>query len=873
MDALLNYLCHADIDIACICETWLSDKVCDAELSHSGRFSVFRRDRGDGRGGGVLILVKSALTCVEFQLPATASELVAADVVVGDQKVRFVCVYFSPTGDSRTLLTRMEQLISDLVSLTSDDCTILINGDLNLPSINWETLACPGVNGVSKESMFLDFLGNNGLTQHVKDPTRPRSGNILDLLITSGDNISDVVVHGTPVKSDHLAISYSVEFLENQTPKRTAGFSYNKGDFESIRLNLQLTDWYVFFGSCDSIDSMYDKLTDYLHFLRELHVPLKDYCSADKMVSAIGRLSEKINVETDAVKLAKLQRDLDRCSLRQRLMEESNIVKSTDKKKFHQYVSRRLKSRDQLSAIRRSDGSLATDDGEKAGILQTHFAKTYPDEGELRRRELRPQPPVPIPDGIDILEDVDTSPEHLYVHLKNLKTKWSSTPDDLPCGFLKKIGYEICKPLSLLFRRSLEEGQLPQIFHHAIVCPVHKKGDRANPENKRPVSLTCVSCKLFESVIVKSIYESADRQNLIYAEQFAYRPGFSTTLQLLCCQTDWALMANSATPFDVVYFDYKSAFESVTHSKLVKVLPSFGIGNKIVKWIQAFLDSRSFSVKVNDSYAVPSPVSSGCPQGTLLGCLMYLLYTDSLKFAIPTDVSVRVYADDVKMYKSIENEDDSAVLQDAISCLKQWSDSLDLTLSIGKCMVEHYGYKNRRFKYKIDDVTLSVKSVVKDLGVYMSDDFKFTEHCRQVALKANRTCNFILRAFVVKNVDIYVKLFEIYVMPILRYASCVWYPRLKKDSAVIERIQKRYFRRVRFRCNTDTIERPDLLKVLDQCDIKMLEKIMNDNRFADIFFKISKTCSRRGHVIQPPCIATNEIVNNLFSWRVCRLTR
>jgi len=405
-----------------------------------------------------------------------------------------------------------------------------------------------------------------------------------------------------------------------------------------------------------------------------------------------------------------------------------------------------------------------------------------------------------------------------------------------------------------------------------VVHPVHKKGMKNDPANKRPVSLTSVACKLFESCIVQAIYDNANAQDLISGQQFAYRPGLSTVLQLLDSQNDWASLTNYRSPFDVIYFDFKSAFESVTHTKLLNVLPSYGIGSKVLGWIAAFLRNRTFSVKVNDALSSSSFVSSGCPQGTLLGCLMYILYTDSLKFVFPPEISVKVYADDVKIYTSVKDDADRIRLQRALDRFIDWSDSLDLCLSIGKCAVVHFGHGNPCFQYALRDAQIATSSIVKDLGVYITSDFKFTEHCRQTALKANRMCNFILRSFVLDKADVYFKLFDTYVMPLLTYACPVWHPKLKKDLELLERIQSRFTRRVCFRSNVciEDIDRPKIIDIFKHHDANILKRLLNDVRFTDRFFEVRVTITRREVNLVPKAIARSELINNLFAWRVAR---
>lgn len=122
-------------------------------------------------------------------------------------------------------------------------------------------------------------------------------------------------------------------------------------------------------------------------------------------------------------------------------------------------------------------------------------------------------------------------------------------------------------------------------------------------------------------------------------------------------------MLNDSTCFDVIYFDFKNAFETVTHDKLLTVLPACGVGPSIVAWIEASLSGRRFRVKVRCAISAECEASSGCPQGTCMGPLMYLLYIDPLKNIIPHDVGYKVYVNDIKILGRADSEDNIANLR------------------------------------------------------------------------------------------------------------------------------------------------------------------------------------------------------------------
>ena len=277
---------------------------------------------------------------------------------------------------------------------------------------------------------------------------------------------------------------------------------------------------------------------------------------------------------------------------------------------------------------------------------------------------------------------------------------------------------------------------------------------------------------------------------------YAYRRGYSCYTQLLVYQNELAEFINGEENFDVIMFDFKSVSELKTHSKLLKSFASVGAGAKLRKWIEAFLSRRTFRVAVNKALSGEAKITSGCPQGTIPGCLAYVIYTNSLKDVLPSGVAYKVYADDTKINAKVNNAADHEKLQNAINNFIRWTDSQDLKLSVQKCLVMHCGKKTQHHTYKIKDEALSATTSARDLGVIFTPDFKFSEHVREVGNKMARQANFIMRTFALTDAEVYGRLFKTYIQPILSYSSPVWNPSLKKDLNLLQAVVNKFRRRV-----------------------------------------------------------------------------
>lgn len=185
---------------------------------------------------------------------------------------------------------------------------------------------------------------------------------------------------------------------------------------------------------------------------------------------------------------------------------------------------------------------------------------------------------------------------------------------------------------------------------------------------------------------------------------------------------DWMLWKNQKCQLDVLYFDMKSEFDSVTHSKLHKLLPSFGVGPRIQGWFAAFLKDIEFRVKVANKFSDWAPVTSD-------------MFTEPMR--------CKVYADDIKVYSPCSSPEERANLQIALDDLTTAIVSLDLQLSVTKCNVLHIEYGNPRATFMGSPP--SVAATVEDLGVLITADMKTSTQVSRVVATCAFKSNMIFR--------------------------------------------------------------------------------------------------------------------------------
>lgn len=870
------------IDIVFVVETWLNCSVSDAELSAEGQYQVFRRDRGS-RGGGVLILVKKGILCREVSVSSDC-EAVCVDILADGGRCRFICAYLSNTGQSAIRLEQMTTLCQLLDSLCETDAEVVVCGDFNLPGIDWNALILD--DGAPIENVFINCCLMNGLVQMVEGVTRPANpsgvGTLLDLVLASDPGqIENLQIRDPPINSDHNAIYF--DFLKGipLTKDHVGGYDFWRGDYECIALCLTKVHWRSIFSSCRNVDEMYTCFVQCLHTLFEMFIPVRSKIKAHHQLrSYLGKLTQLMGKNDDL----KLQKKLEKATRRLRILEESNLD-FKDARSFYRYANKRLKGRETLGPITSGD-TLITCDAEKSKIFGEFFSSVYVEPshrntchecgreysfqlcygGEctfcLRRSDQCSSQAAPLKFSVeDVLQKI-----------KDLPAKCSHAPDGIPPIVVKKLAREIAEPLHIIYQRSYNDGEVPSLFKQSIVTPVFKKGLRSDVENYRPIAQGCIACIVFEKLLVDHITTYLSSHVLMDGEQHGFVKGRSTATQLVTTTQDWSCFINKKMPFDVIYFDLSKAFDRVPHARLLCKLKETGLDKATFRWIHSYLQNRTCAVKINNTIGETFSCKSGVPQGSSIGPLLFCIFMLDLKKFIPSAVTYKLYADDLKMYCPVDQAIGAVSLQGAVDGLSRWCDQNDMLIAADKCVVMKY--KASDTKYVYNGTLIPEKSETRDLGVIVSPQLDFRSHLTATLKSITALVNTIFRCFSVKRTEFYVRLYKTLVIPRLLYCCEVWRPYHKKYIDALERAQGRFIKRavLRCACNKNEISLCPVQALHIQADQRMYNRIERLG-MKDAFFNCRANTLRSGHTISSVEVARTEVVNNMWSWRVCRQLR
>lgn len=802
-------------------------------------YTTFRKDRKTG-GGGVFILLRNDIDYVEgaFDEITTDSEIVWAQLKLPGTKLLNIASAYRPPNSKVEHMSKMQDHLKQVYSKYRN-ATYIIGGDFNLPSIDWtEDEVVSNSNHSSNDtktcSIFLDTLNDLGLSQHCKEITRPASQNTLDLMLTNNPG-SVIDVTSQPGMSDHNVVlaNFKLATGRNRRPQRRI-YQYKKADWDQVREAAEqlTTEYFARDPDKYSVSENGLFIEDGIQKIIDKEIPSK-----------LSKSKESYPWITPTVRKAQRRRDRYYAKakktrspktwskFKEARQDAKNEIRNShreylkgiigenlaeDPKPFWSYIKSLRKDNTGIPTLRTKNGIPAATDNTKANALVDQFTSVFTQEDLDNLPEL----PQAFPDMPHI-----TFGEHgVEKLLSNINPSKAGGPDQVPARFLKETAKAVSPMYTHLFRQSYEQGHLPDTWTKAVVCPIYKKGSRSLPENYRPVSLTAIPCKLFEHIVVSKIWEHLNKHGVITSQQHGFRTGLSCETQLIEALHDWtSVMNEGSSQVDAIVLDFSKAFDMVPHQRLLQKLQHYGITGNTKAWIASFLSGRTHQVVVNGSESDTREVTSGVPQGTVVGPLLFLLYINDIEQGLNS--TIRLFADDSVIYRKIETIEDSHILQQDLFRLQEWADKWQMSFNIKKCKILRITRRTKtkiNFNYVMSTPTLppstieieqrtieDAKEVLKVrpptlsftpleeitsdryLGVILDNKLSFNEHVDTIVKKATNLLNLCRRNLNMCSPQIKETAYKSLVRPHLDYASPAWNPHTTRNISKIEAVQRR----------------------------------------------------------------------------------
>jgi hypothetical protein len=466
----------------------------------------------------------------------------------------------------------------------------------------------------------------------------------------------------------------------------------------------------------------------------------------------------------------------------------------------------------------KENGILHSNSRDKAEILNRQFDSVFTNEDTDNIPTL-PGEKTPL------ISDLTIQVPGVQKLLSQLNANKAAGPDSVTCRILKELATELAPATTALFNQSLSSGRIPEDWARANITPIFKKGNHNQAENYRPVSLTCVCCKLLEHIVCKHMLNHLEQHRVLTPLQHGFRSAHSCESQLLITAHNLMQARKNGTQLDIAILDFSKAFDTVPHERLLSKLEHYGIDGAILQWIRSFLTTRYQHVVVDGVQSEWVKVRSGVPQGTVLGPLLFLLHINDLPNNITSQA--RLFADDCLVYRPIKCLEDQLALQRDLDTLVNWADTWGMRFNPSKCNIMRISKTSKPLErmYTMCGTVISQVQDAKYLGVNINENLTWSNHISKVCSKANSTLGFLRRNLRVCPEGLRETAYFALVRSTLDYSCTIWDPYLKKDIQSLEKVQRRAARFVKHKYSWDDGSVSAMVQELRWTSLKSIEKI------------------------------------------------
>ena len=698
----------------------------------------------------------------------------------------------------------------DSVLCSKDSCVYLC-GDFNDRTVDdWTSLHCN-----SDLKLGLVTLSDEyNLSQLVTVPTR--GPNILDLLFTNcPETVKSLEVIDSFDDLDHKIILATLSFkfdkricFERQIRK------YTSQNLNQLCNALKLVPWQALLGNEDTVDDMVT--TFYLLLNKEIDICIppftviirpRDKPGMNAEVRGLLRRSQRLNriakrsglvqdklYHIQARRAAKKAWSKARKDYYNKLFSDSEVTTNPTKLQW-QKIKLNFKYNSKTNSIPiliDSSGIVCISDTDKVNCLNKHFAPSC-------QTDFEEVADCSFSDNIQYatesrLSVFNVSESEIFAALRSLDTSKASGPDCISNVVLVSCAQPLSYPLFLIVNKSFETGVFPAQWKYANVTPVYKKkGDAKHPENYRPISLLSSFSKIVESLVHKQLYTYCMENRLLVPYNSGFKKGDSAINQLVHVTNIIYSGFDKGLNTAVIYLDFKSAFDSVWHAGLLYKIGCLGLEGASLLWLTNYLSGRKQKVVLNGYSSGDRNISSGVPQGSILGPLLFLIFINDLAEGLLSDPFL--YADDATLalqYKSTSLAE--VLLNYDLVKLQTWADNWKMKFNYSKTKLINYSLRS----FVEPSLSLNFGGCIivpclehKHLGVIFTPELKWSVHIRACCSKVNKNLGLLRRQ--ARNLTRLQreKIYLSIIRPKIEYGSVIYNNCSLGDGAAIEKLQRR----------------------------------------------------------------------------------
>lgn len=803
----------SEYDLIGLVETWLSDDISNTEY-FPNTYTVIRCDRdfagtGLSKGGGALLAIRSEFFVESIDFSHILDHLPLVDIVgckclISNFFILFVYVIYIPPNIS---VENFELFLNIFEQNISTNNNVLILGDFNVTNFNNSIFDL-------KRQLMYSFLEFVNMTQF--NNVENINGRLLDLVLSdlsscnvNHDNapfVNEDVHHPALSISLIPKIMNSVKFPVNLNNNKT--YNFKKANYPDLYESLSIIDW-TFLDNFQEVNSACEKFYEKLYSILDMHVPI--YKNTKKKFPSW--------YTTEIIKNIKLR---DKYRKQYKKHKDTNTLE--DYKRVRSIIKMQI-SEAYKNYIQNVEDNLTIDPRQFWSYVNNKKGTTRI-PGTMYHNEVKIENPQDIVNSFSqffssvYLPSSDASPSSDIISnlpcihidqlskldvmraIKKLKNKMTSGHDHVPSFLVKDCSNVFITPLLTLFNIALRTSTFPECWKLAKVCPIYKSGEVGEIINYRGISILSNFAKVFEASVYTYIY--SDIKNSISIYQHGFMEKRSTVSNLACLTQYISESLDNRGQVDVVYTDFSKAFDRIDHNLLIEKLNCIGFSNLLLNFMISYLKNRYQYVQYNGFKSKNYLATSGVPQGSNLGPLLFIVFINDLCNNL--DCEKLLFADDLKIFCNINSIDDCLALQQQIHKIELWCQNNKLEMNVSKCKILTYTRRVApvEFLYTFNLTELSRGQTIKDLGILFNTKLDFGEHINVVARSSLKLLGFIIRnCKQFSNVNVLKTLYFSLVRSKIEYGALIWNPIYNVQSQSLERIQRKFMKYLAFK--TDSI--------------------------------------------------------------------
>lgn len=790
-------------DIICITEHWLKKE--EEEITKINGYAMaasFSRDSMEH--GGVCIYGKKGFSCEEIhgiKEKSIEGQIECVGVRNKELKIIALCVYRTGLGEFNLFIEKMDEIIG-IIEVNFKQYKIILCGYFNVDLLKYNR----------ESKVLLDLINTHNLIQTITEPTRvtKRNASLLDNIFVNFNEFSDNNIVASAL-SDHHAQTLCLNIGVTKVEKRndwTRKRIFSAGKMRMFRQELKKVSWERVMTSSDSNIAYEIFINEFKNIMNRIFV------------------KKKISLKTNGQK-SWITAGIKISSKRKRFLYEEQKAGRINKEVYNQYagVFKRVviqakkltnlhyinnsenKTKATWSLIRNisnrepKDNSKSIIDHFNSKInssvildeINEYFLNACPDtnkniEGDFGK----------ISSCTSSLFLTPTNMEEVCKHIKLLKNKKSVGQDEIPIKLLKEVTDIIAQPLTHVINLIFDTGVFPDELKIALIKAIHKKGEVDDFKNYRPVSLLSNISKIIEKILYERLSNFLDKNKILHDSQNGFRKGRGTTRAIYQALVKILKSLNNNKETVTMGLDLSKAFDSVDHQILCEKLALYGIRGVPLKLIESYLTNRKQCVAevgkngeiIKSKMAV---LRKGVPQGSILGPLLYILYTNELPKVV--EKTMVLYADDTSLIFSEESSEDCRmIISDTVNTMNDWFEANNLLLNVEKTQLIKFENRSNNgiFTANIGDTQIQSAETLLFLGVYIDKKLNWKPHIDNLAKNMAKQCYALKTIAKEVNTKAALIAYHAYFQSKIRYGLIFWGNSVEVDRILI--MQKRCIR-------------------------------------------------------------------------------